>query len=351
MILPGDPAPLFLQKANTDWGHYSFDMAAGRYSLLIFMPSAHSAPLAFGTEAFRDLEAKRRNGILEIFCIAGDCQGGTNFCSDLPTDDSIIIFDKDHAVHKLYNVASDQMLWVLVDPMLRIKQVLPDSPDVAENLNLWLDHAPRFQNGPIPALMLDDVLEPQFCQALISYYQSQPQNFSGILTRNSEGAAIQTVSQSFKRRHDCVLRDEALVRGLQARIIRRVVPEIRKSFQCTVTGMDRMIVGCYDAAELGGFGPHRDNTVKGAFHRLFAISLNLNNDFKGGELVFPEFSDQGFCPPAGGALIFSSALMHAVRPVTEGKRYACLPFAFNEESLAYARSQEDMMEHKVSEQK
>ncbi|AQS85238.1 hypothetical protein A0U92_11095 [Acetobacter aceti] len=351
MILPGDPAPLFLQKANTDWGRYSFDMAAGRYSLLIFTPSLQTLPSAFATESFRKLGEKRKNGTLEIFCVTGDCQEGGNDGPDFPADGSIILVDNDETVHRLYNVDRKQVLWVLVDPMLRIKQVLPDSPDVAELLNQWLDHAPRFQNGPIPALMLDGVLEPQFCQALISYYKSQPQNFSGILTRNSEGAAIQTISQSFKRRHDCVLRDETLVRGLQARIIRRVVPEIRKSFQCTVTGMDRMIVGCYDAAELGGFGPHRDNTVKGAFHRLFAISLNLNNDFRGGDLVFPEFSDQGFCPPAGGALIFSSALMHAVRPVTEGKRYACLPFAFNEESLAYARTQDGMTEDKDSDRK
>lgn len=351
MILPGDPAPLFLQKADTDWGRYSFDMAAGRYSLLIFMPSVQSPPSAFGTEAFSSLTEKRKNNILEIFCVAGSSERGSSSCADPVSRDNIVVFDDDQTVHRLYNVDSDQVLWVLVDPMLRIKQVLPDSPEVAKYLNQWLDHAPRFQNGPIPALMLDDVLEPQFCQALVSYYHSQPQNFSGILTRDSEGAAVQAVRQSFKRRHDCVLRDEALVRGLQARIIRRVVPEIRKSFQCTVTGMDRMIVGCYDAAELGGFGPHRDNTVKGAFHRLFAISLNLNKDFKGGELVFPEFSDQGFCPPAGGALIFSSALMHAVRPVTEGKRYACLPFAFNEDSLAYARSQEGMTEHKSANRK
>ncbi|MCH4091247.1 2OG-Fe(II) oxygenase [Acetobacter sp.] len=351
MILTGDPAPLFLQKADTGWGHYSFDMAAGRYSLLIFMASAQSPPAACDTEAFRGLAEKRKSGVLEIFRVTGDSREISRPVSDHASRDSIVLFDDDQAVHRLYGAGPDEALWILVDPMLRIRQVLPDSPDVANHLNKWLDKPPRFQNGPIPALMLDNVLEPEFCQTLISYYHSQPQNFSGILTRDSDGTAIQTVSQSFKRRHDCVLRDKTLVQGLQARIIRRVVPEIRKSFQCTVTGMDRMIIGCYDAAELGGFGPHRDNTVKGAFHRLFAISLNLNHDFKGGELIFPEFSDQGFCPPTGGALIFSSALMHAVCPVTEGKRYACLPFAFNEDSLAYARSQEEVTGQKTSDAK
>lgn len=341
MVLPGDPAPLFLQKANTDWGRYSFDMAAGRYSLLIFMPTLHSIPDAFRTDSFQKLLERRRTGSLEIFCVTNDSAESRYPLDPAVANNSIVLFDNDQTVHKLYTVDREQPLWVLVDPMLRIKLVLPDSLDIAKHLEQWLNQAPRFQNGPIPALMLDDVLEPQFCQALISYYRSQPQNFSPVLTQNSEGTTIQTVRQSFKRRHDCTLRDEALVRGLQARIIRRVVPEIRKSFQCTVTGMDRMIIGCYDAAELGGFGPHRDNTVKGAFHRLFAISLNLNDDFEGGDLVFPEFSDQGFCPPAGGALIFSSALMHAVRPVTQGRRYACLPFAFNEASLAYARTQEE----------
>ncbi|MFT9166496.1 MAG: hypothetical protein ABF504_15635, partial [Komagataeibacter saccharivorans] len=38
-VAAGDPAPRFVQRCTTRWGHYSFDMAAGRYSILFFFPS------------------------------------------------------------------------------------------------------------------------------------------------------------------------------------------------------------------------------------------------------------------------------------------------------------------------
>ncbi len=58
--------------------------------------------------------------------------------------------------------------------------------------------------------------------------------------------------------------------------------------------MERYLVGCYDAAEGGHFSPHRDNTTPGTAHRRFAISINLNDDFEGGEVSFPEYGPRGF---------------------------------------------------------
>jgi hypothetical protein len=74
------------------------------------------------------------------------------------------------------------------------------------------------------------------------------------------------------------------------RIHDRLVPEIDKAFQFTVTRMERHIVACYDAAEEAHFRPHRDNTTKGTAHRRFAVSLFLNTGaYEGGLLRFPEF--------------------------------------------------------------
>ncbi|WP_083541286.1 2OG-Fe(II) oxygenase [Gluconobacter roseus] len=92
--------------------------------------------------------------------------------------------------------------------------------------------------------------------------------------------------------------------------------------------MDRMLVSSYDATDSGFFDAHRDNTVPSSAHRQFAVSLNLNEGYEGGELVFPEFGQQTFKAPAGGAVVFSCTLLHAVQPVTAGRRYACLPFVY-----------------------
>ena len=106
--------------------------------------------------------------------------------------------------------------------------------------------------------------------------------------------------------------------------------EIRKAFQFEASRLERLIVACYDSDDRGCFGAHRDNTVRATAHRRFAVSINLNDDFDGGELLFPEFGSRRYRPSAGGALVFSCSLMHAVAPVVRGRRYACLPFVFDE---------------------
>jgi predicted 2-oxoglutarate/Fe(II)-dependent dioxygenase YbiX len=78
---------------------------------------------------------------------------------------------------------------------------------------------------------------------------------------------------------------------------------------------------------------HRDNTTMGAAHRRFAVSINLNDDFDGGDLVFPEHGAK-LRLPVGGACVFSCSLPHAVLPVARGARYAFLPFLYNDEAAA-----------------
>jgi predicted 2-oxoglutarate/Fe(II)-dependent dioxygenase YbiX len=100
------------------------------------------------------------------------------------------------------------------------------------------------------------------------------------------------------------------------------------------TRMERYIVSCYSAEDSGHFRAHRDNTTKGTAHRRFAVSINLNSEFEGGEVSFPEYGPRSFRPPPGGAVIFPCALLHAVSRVTGGRRYAFLPFLYDEEAAA-----------------
>jgi predicted 2-oxoglutarate/Fe(II)-dependent dioxygenase YbiX len=106
-----------------------------------------------------------------------------------------------------------------------------------------------------------------------------------------------------------------LQEALQGRIGRRVVPEILKVHQFNVTRMERYIVACYRAEDEGHFMAHRDNTTKGTAHRRFAVSINLNYEFEGGELSFPEYGPRSLKPPPGGAVVFSCSLLHAVSKV------------------------------------
>jgi predicted 2-oxoglutarate/Fe(II)-dependent dioxygenase YbiX len=149
--------------------------------------------------------------------------------------------------------------------------------------------------------------------------------------REQDGKTVLVIDHLHKRRSDWTIGDETLRNTARQRIQRRIVPEIEKAFQFKITRMERYIVACYDAAVEGHFKAHRDNTTKGTAHRRFAVTINLNSDeYEGGELMFPEYGRTTFKPPVGGAVVFSCSLLHQALPVTKGKRYAFLPFLYDD---------------------
>lgn len=326
---PGDPAPWFTQRCTTPSGQYSFDMAAGRYNLLYFFPSASvpevGACLAHlvGDDVFDGVRC-------QVFGVSADPgDEGAGLLRARPPGVRHFM-DADRLVATHYGVPVGGRHLVLVDPMLRIAAISDDAPSSVRQILAFLTHLPDRaavqRRVPTPALMLPGVLEPALCEALIRYFHSQDSVQSAIFTEREQGRSLPVTDIGFKSRRDCVLRDPGLVAQLQFRVINRIVPEISKYFQFQATRMERMIVACYDAADHGCFGPHRDNTVTATAHRRFAVSINLNDDFEGGGLSFPEIGPVQYSAPQGGAIVFSCSVLHAVAPVTRGRRYACLPF-------------------------
>jgi predicted 2-oxoglutarate/Fe(II)-dependent dioxygenase YbiX len=148
--------------------------------------------------------------------------------------------------------------------------------------------------------------------------------------REVDDKTVGVTDPNHKRRKDITIEDEALITATQLRIRRRVVPEIQKVHNFLVTRMERYIVSCYAAEDGGHFRAHRDNTTAGTAHRRFAVSVNLNADFEGGEVSFPEYGPRSYKAPPGGAVVFSCSLLHQVSRVTAGRRYAFLPFLYDD---------------------
>lgn len=160
----------------------------------------------------------------------------------------------------------------------------------------------------------------------MEYYNQGGSTDSGFM-RELEGKTVGVYDYGYKRRSDKNLDDVVLRNACMTRIHDRVAPEIQKAFQFHATSIERHIVACYDSQSGGHFRPHRDNTTKGTAHRRFAVSVVLNSgEFEGGRLRFAKFGQQTYCPPAGGAVVFSCFLLHEATPVTHGKRYCYLPF-------------------------
>jgi hypothetical protein len=185
-------------------------------------------------------------------------------------------------------------------------------------------------NGHAPVLVVPHVFEPELCRQLIELYEKYGGRESGFM-RDVDGKTVEVSDYRHKRRKDYTITDPDLIKSLQLRLHRRVVPEIRKAFQFEATRIERHIVSCYDAADQAHFKAHRDNTTKGTAHRRFAVSINLNaEEFEGGNLRFPEFGRAMYRPPTGGAVVFGCSLLHEATQVTKGKRYAFLPFLYDE---------------------
>jgi predicted 2-oxoglutarate/Fe(II)-dependent dioxygenase YbiX len=160
---------------------------------------------------------------------------------------------------------------------------------------------------------------------------------SGFLL-DSDGKTATVVNHHLKRRKDLMIVDPHLRDTMRDQIVRRLVPAIERFFGFAATRMDRYLVSCYDSATGGHFFRHRDNVNAGAEHRRFAVSINLNKDYDGCDLIFPEFGRRTYRPPVGGAVVFSCGMLHEVTPITRGRRYAFVPFLYGEAEAALRTS-------------
>jgi predicted 2-oxoglutarate/Fe(II)-dependent dioxygenase YbiX len=172
-----------------------------------------------------------------------------------------------------------------------------------------------------PVALIPGLFEPALCQRLIDFWQSGRQE-SDIV---SSARVHLDAGTSVKKRTDVVVEDEELVAILRQRLARRVITEIRKAFQVEIVRHEALRIGCYDARPGGYFRRHRDNTTPYTAHRRFALTANLNDEFVGGGLRFPEYGGS-YRPAAGDAIVFSSSLLHEALPVTQGRRFGLFTF-------------------------
>jgi predicted 2-oxoglutarate/Fe(II)-dependent dioxygenase YbiX len=78
------------------------------------------------------------------------------------------------------------------------------------------------------------------------------------------------------------------------------------------------------------------------------VTINLNREFEGGDLRFPEFGPRLYRAPLGGAIVFSCSLLHQVTQVTAGTRYATLPFLHDEAADRVLASNEHFLAGETS---
>ena len=327
----GEPAPWFTAPTPSN-PEFVFDTAAGRYILMAFLPEGDAEAsgaalkrLSAGMALFDD----RR---LSAFVVVRDPQtvatardvGGLRW-----------ILDLDGTVSRLYGALAEDGVqtpgWLLLDPALRAMDTagLGDGEKVFAAL-ARLPRPEAHAGVPLhaPVLIAPRIFDEDLCQRLIGLHQADGGQFTGVM--RDDGDRTNLVMDPLKKRRDVLVQDPNLVAELRERLERVLFPMIHRALWFTPTRIERYLVSCYDADDEAVFHPHRDSTTFATAHRKFACSINLNGGFEGGDLRFAEFGPATYRPPPGGAVVFSCALLHEATRVTAGRRFAFLPFFYDE---------------------
>ncbi len=328
----GEFAPWFVAPTPNS-PHFNFNTLAGRYVLLAFLPPPGAARdralAAFDAHAglFDDLK-------LTCFMVLRDAPSiavAKNRARGLRW-----FLDAEGEISRLYGTLAaegrEAPFWLLLDPFLRVLSSAPmgrrgrifneiaDLPALADYAGVPLC---------APVLIAPRIFEPDLCKRLIAYYEADGGTPSGVM-RDVDGKTV-GVLDDFKRRKDVTVVDEDLRRDI---LVRPAPPAAAGNpAGLPVRGdPDRALPGRrLRRGRRRLFRPHRDNLSLGTAHRRFAVSINLNAEaFEGGDLRFAEFGPRTYRPPTGGAVVFCCSLLHEATPVTRGRRYAFLPFLYDE---------------------
>jgi hypothetical protein len=323
----GDPAPRFTADSSLRQAH-AFDLQAGRYLVLTFADRA-TIGSAGPVSAFADLPSTRERPVQHWF-VASDPPPAAE---DGAGRQLRYFLDPRGEIRQAYGIAPDAGLTsFILTPRLHIAAAIAEADPAAHVEQVLRQLAAQVPinevadfSGQAPVLVIPGVFEPEFCRMLIDGYKRHGGEASSF-ARDESGRTVHRLDSGFKVRRDWLIGEPSIQRQVEARFIRRVVPEIRRAYQFEVAHLERHLVACYDAAEGGHFAAHRDNTGRGTEHRRFACSLNLNDNYDGGTLIFPEFGTRQFRPAPGACVIFSASLLHQANRVTAGQRFAYLPF-------------------------
>jgi predicted 2-oxoglutarate/Fe(II)-dependent dioxygenase YbiX/peroxiredoxin len=331
----GEPMPFF--TAETDGvAAYSIQVAAGRWLVL----------QVFGSLGY-DIGLQAHEAAMRRRALFNDADAAFFGVSIDPADRAErglanapvgvrYFWDFDLGVCRalgLMNGATPVPTVFLIDPSFRVVMTEP-----VENTQAVMDRleqelaakAAAPDAGFAPVLTLPRIFEPQFCAELIAYFEAHEAEESGFAA-DVGGQTVNLVDPNLKRRHDVTVEDEALLAEIDGRLRARLLPMIKRAFNWQATQIERFVICRYAAQDRGFFFPHRDDVTAGTAHRKFAVTINLNTEaYEGGDLRFPEFGRRTYRTPTGGATAFCCSLLHEAMPVTEGIRYAFVPFLYDE---------------------
>lgn len=326
----GDRSPAILGAAASG-RFFSLDAQAGRPLVAAALGALEPEPAARLLERLRAAAPLFQAAGIDVAPLAPASPAFTaRFATDPAAHDQLLYVTTGDGVELAH--IEGAAAGVLIDRSGRVVDIiaLTGTTDIAAWLSgaasrIWAEPA-QMRTSTAPVLIIPNVASPTFCRALIDHFEASP-HAAGVMASFKDGGAYAKLDEEKKKRRDTELTADMPLHGEVLELLaKRVIPEIKRAFQTDMTFADRILIARYD--DTGGyFKRHRDDAAPHTAFREFAISLNLNTpEYEGGELLFPEYDDHRYSPPAGGAVVFSASLLHEAAPVTRGSRYVLLSF-------------------------
>lgn len=307
----GERAPDFVLPIMDGSQTRFYSRAGGRPTLLIFAKEE------------RVLEGLEVSEAVDVFVVSPLVLAKAN---------ATVFIDRENAVGKAYGLDGVFAAFAL-DINLRVLSGIQDPQAFDQIYRAFKSQSfPQARDIDVqaPVLLVPNVLTPDICRVLINVWATKGNTETGVESSQS-GVRRDVIDYQNKKRRDHEVTDAQLLRLLTSTVGRRVMPEVQRAFHYRATRFEGFKIACYDAESGGFFRAHRDNLSPSTAHRRFALTLNLNDDYTGGHLIFPEFGPHRYRPLAGDAIVFSSSFLHEVQPVTRGRRFTLLSFLFHEE--------------------
>lgn len=325
----GDLFPLVELPDQSGLRRDLFGEVTGKPALVMTLPAGMPAEQRALWVSALEAQAARIHGIAgEIILIVGGQAG------DLPPTS----FGEAHAIvladpeGKIALLPPGRAGIFLLDANQRVLGLAsPDHPDQAlpqavERMGLWRRWRANNPLASAPVLQIPELIPADLCRRLSAAWAQQ--HHEGSV---SSGGTKNFYDASKKRNQEHVVNDRGLLQEVTLYLIRRLGPELAKVFAYHLPyRFENFVILGYEVERQDFFGLHRDR-YRPEHPRRFAMSLNLNDDYEGGTLRFPEYSDQLYRPPIGGACIFSCSLLHEALPVTRGRRLAMTTFILSAE--------------------
>lgn len=347
MLEAGDFMPLF-EAHDTEKRLRTMEALAGRFVVMLYIPAGKQEMGAgFYHEVKGKLEAAGLlEGTAQVLITDDTMERGEKFRAGFNISAPVWL-DADRRIARSLGMMkpgeAPPFGAFVLDRNLKIAQVRVQADvtslagkvlqDLSEAMARHKEHYPKGQviRYAAPALMVPDVFSPEFCAKCIQAFRNG-KTFDGTV-----GARENKIYRAdVKIRTDFIVHGE-LLEEIDDKFSRSFFPEIKKVFGFDVTHREMYKIGLYTGDKGGFFKQHRDNFDYPMAYRRIASTVHLNDDYEGGGVRFPEYGDDVYRPPVGGAVAFSGATVHEALPVTKGERFILVAFVHGQEEEAYRR--------------